>query len=1163
MYKGSIKRHYGRLPGCRVCLAVFIFTFACTERLAAQTASTGSVTGIALDQSSAVVPGVVVSLSIANNPQSQISVSDDLGRFAFVLVRPGKYDIHASKTGFKELKLLDIRVHVTETLRVELHLELETHVERVRTGAEPLMAQVDRSALGRLVNETAIQDLPLVTRNFSQIASLSPGVTAGVSNAGELGLGATAQSQIGRSNDGIYVHGARSYDNNWQLDGISVSDVQSTGATSGGIPLPNPDTLEEFKMQTALYDAAFGRSVGANISIITKKGSNQYHGTAFEFLRNNVLNANDFFLNRTGHPRPDLKQNQFGFSAGGPILKDRFFLFSSYQRTRQINGLATGQARIACSASLSEPPLTSDRSAAAIGKLFGGMKGALGGVAINSDGSNLNPVALTLLNFKLPDGSYLIPNPQTIDPSKPFATQGFSVFSEPCHFNEDQGLLNVDYAASQNNRIAARFFISGSDQTVTFPSNGFNPIGNISGFTSPGNSRFVVFSLADTYALTKNSLNEFRIGYVRTQSGTEAEAPFNWSDVGVAESDMNRSNELPSLNILGSVSMAPAFPRTYTQNSFVFSDVFSWLKGADALRFGGSMTRLQDNLYFAGFDSNIRFLSWADFLLGLDSTGNGTGTFSNVFESDDQFGFFDRRYRAWEGSAFAQDDYRINQKLTLNVGLRYERIGQLGDKLGRGSSFDFSKANPNPPPGGSLDGFIVASNFSGTLPPGVIRANNTFATYGNGQNSIAPRIGFAWQVLPQTSWLTLRGGYGIYYSRPTGQAFAISIPSAPFALARINTGRTNGDATFQAPFQQPFPTPDSFPLFVPYSLATQLSIASIAQDLQPAMVQQFSLNVQQEFHHGWLLEIGYISTRGTHLQRLRSLNQALDASPSDPVNGMTSNTLANIPLRVPVPGVRPDSLRVAESEGNSWYNGLEVSLTKRLSHGLQFLASYTLSKTEDTDGSETNGISAVNTLPLGNQNAPSQRWGRASIDRPQRFVFSTTWALPGPATGFTRAVLGGWDLSAILTVQSGSALTIAYTNANNVFGISQDRAELSGQCTHSQLVTGGLDSYFNKSCFSNAPIIGADGMGRGFGNSGTGIVDGPGQANLDLAISKTLMLNWPMEKSGLQIRAEFFNVLNHPQFSNPDTNFSSPTFGVIGSTSVNPRVGQLALRFAF
>jgi hypothetical protein len=257
-----------------------------------------------------------------------------------------------------------------------------------------------------------------------------------------------------------------------------------------------------------------------------------------------------------------------------------------------------------------------------------------------------------------------------------------------------------------------------------------------------------------------------------------------------------------------------------------------------------------------------------------------------------------------------------------------------------------------------------------------------------------------------------------------------------------------------------------------------------------------------------------------------------------------------------------------ESEGSSWYNGLEASLTKRLSHGLQFLASYTFSKTLDTDGADINSTSTGNGLTLGDQNSPGQRWGRASFDRTHRFVFSTAWALPSPAGGARRALLGNWFLAAIGTIQSGSALTIAYTNPTNVFGISEDRAQLSGTCSKSQLVTAGsieskLNGYFNAACSTSPPVIGADGIGTGFGNTPTGIVDGPGQANLDLALSKAVTLRWPMEKSSLQFRAEFYNALNHPQFSNPDTNFTSPTFGVITSTASNPRVGQLALRFTF
>jgi hypothetical protein len=257
-----------------------------------------------------------------------------------------------------------------------------------------------------------------------------------------------------------------------------------------------------------------------------------------------------------------------------------------------------------------------------------------------------------------------------------------------------------------------------------------------------------------------------------------------------------------------------------------------------------------------------------------------------------------------------------------------------------------------------------------------------------------------------------------------------------------------------------------------------------------------------------------------------------------------------------------------ESEGSSWYNGLEASVTKGLSHGVQFLASYTFSKTLDTDGSDINSTSSGNGLTLGDQNSPRERWGRASFDRTHRFVFSTTWTLPSPSHGLRRVVLGNWFLAAIATIQSGSALTIADTNSTNVFGINEDRAQLSGTCSKGQLVKGGavkskLSGYFDRSCFTSPPIVGADGIGTSFGNSATGIVDGPGQANLDLAFSKTVVLRWPVEPSSLQFRAEFYNALNHTQFANPDTSFTSPTFGVISSTAVNARVGQLALRVAF
>jgi len=1131
-----------------------------------QTATTGALTGVILDPSAAVLPGLLVDL-YSNAGEKKSVTTDGSGRFNFLLLPPGRYELLVTKTGFDPIHLSGFEIHVTETLRLELRFRLATRFEREQVSAARVAVQLDSSTLGRVVNENAIKGFPLVTRNFTQMATLSPGVSSGVYNAGELGLGGTALSQIAKSNDGIYVHGARSYDNNFEVDGISVNDVQGSAGGSGGIPIPNPDSVQEFKVQTGLYDAAYGRYGGANVSLITKSGADEFHGTAFEFFRNEALNANDFFLNRTNQPRPVLKQNQFGFAFGGPVIKNKLLLFTSYQGTRQVNGIAAGQSRTACTASLSEPPLTSDRTAGELGRLFGGMSGAQGGATVAADGSNINPVALELLNLKLADGSFLIPTPQTVDPTKPVEAQGFSVFSDPCHFNEDQFSANADYLIRSNSKLTGRFFFADDTQNVTFPGNGLNAAGNIRGFSTPSDLGFRVFSLAHTYTSSRNWLNEARIGYIRTRASTSATTPFRWSDVGVAEGEMSHNNDLPSLKILGSISLAAGFPRTITQNSYLLHDNFSFDHGAHTVRLGGSLTLLQDNVNLVGLGSFLQFLSWPDFLLGLNADANGT-KFSNIFASYDDFGLTTREYRVWEGAIYGQDDYKVRRSLTLNLGLRYERFGQFGDQLGRNSSFDIRKADPNPPAVGSVAGYVVASNFPGEIPAGVTRAGNTFGNDAEGQNTLAPRIGFAWQVLPASSRLVLRGGYGMYYSRPIGQAFYQNVFGAPFSVFRLNAGLANAQATFKTPFQQPFPTPESFPQFPAYSPSTSTTIYSIAPGFRPSMIQQFSLNVQTELHEGWVWEIGYIGTRGTHLVRQRSLNQALSATTEHPVRGATEDTVDNIPLRVPVLGIPADSLVVMETQGSSWYSGLETSLAKQLSRGLQFLASYTFSKTLDSDGADINSTSSGNALTLGDQNSPAQRWGRASFDRTHRFVASALWSLPTPRNRTLGAFLGNWSLNAIAVIQSGHALTIADTNSTNVFGISEDRAQLTGTCTHGQLLSSGslnskLNGYFNAACFTHPPIVGADGVGTGFGNSATGIVDGPGQANLDVALSKVVALNWPTEGSTLQFRAEFYNALNHPQFADPDSNFSSPTFGVINSTSVNARVGQLALKFVF
>jgi hypothetical protein len=326
------------------------------------------------------------------------------------------------------------------------------------------------------------------------------------------------------------------------------------------------------------------------------------------------------------------------------------------------------------------------------------------------------------------------------------------------------------------------------------------------------------------------------------------------------------------------------------QETFVYQDSLSYVTGRHAFRTGFSASRIKIDYIDFRQPAIITFLSFPDFLLGLDAARNGS-QFSNVFSSNEILGSADRLFRIWDGFAYVQDDWKLSSRLTLNLGLRYERIGALGDELGRNAVFDTTRANPNPPAAGTIQGWVVASNFPAPIPPGVTQFDNTSGTNATGQNNLAPRFGFAWKVLPRSDRFVLRGGYGIYYGHLIGQQVVQEAFIPPFAESRVLSGILNAAATLDKPFG-PTPSPSDYPKFPVYSPATAVTTRTLDKNLRSSVTQHFGLNLQTEFARDFLLEVGYVGSRGTKLLRTRSLNQARLAGPSNPIRGVTTNTVA-------------------------------------------------------------------------------------------------------------------------------------------------------------------------------------------------------------------------------------------------------------------------------
>jgi hypothetical protein len=1126
----------------------------------AQTVSTGAIGGTVTDPSGAAIPSVSITATEKATASKRVVQTDSSGGYRFSLLPPGDYQLRFEAAGFKTVVPPTAKVTVTETSTLNVQMILGEKQETVEVSAAAELVQAQNATLGTVVESRTITEVPLSTRNYTQVLTMSPGVVADVSNAADLGKGT----------QDFYVNGSSNTSNNFQMDGTDANNFGSGRAGNflqqGGIPIPNPDAIQEFKIQTTLYDAGYGRGAGANVDVVTKAGTNELHGSVFEFLRNDKLNANDFFLNKTGQPRAVMKQNQFGGSLGGPVRKDRLFLFGSYQGTRQVNGLSQGSSSFNFL-----PPLTDGRSAATLGAQFCGQSGAFGGVAVACDGSNINPVALKLLNTKIPNGTFLIPTPQKITNSV-----GFSSFSLPGHFSEDQFLINTDYVMSSKHRFTERYFYARDPQDIPFSQCFF--VSCTPGSGQEASYRNHVASLKLASVISNTFINEALLNFSRNTGVLVSESTLKDSDLGITPGDPT-FDKMPTIGVTGLFSIGGNFNDNSdsTVNQYQYADQIAWTHNRHTIRAGFQFERAQFDFNDPGPRRGILlFLSFPDFLLGLSAAQNGTSV-SNVFFSDGIAGSLSKAYRANNYASFVQDDFKMNSRLTLNFGLRWEINGGVSEDQGRFSSVfpSLALASNSQVAAGTLAGWVVPSNFTLPIPNGVTKlGGKTLARDGAPLHNFGPRIGFAWRPLPSSQRLVLRGGYGVFYTRTNGNSVLQTVVSPPFVSINGLSGASNGLATFQVPFNPP-PAPATFPMRTPTS---NLTANYVAENYDSPMVQQFSLDVQYEFVSKTVLEVGYVGTRGTRLASSRSTNEALLASPTNPVNGITLNTVANASQRVPILGFSPSGLSSIETYGFSMYHGLQTTVRRELSDGIQLQGAYTYGKAlTDVEGV---GFNSVFLGGDGNSNSPNdrhQRWGPADFDRTHRFVLTYLWDLPHPGGDrfINRKVLSGWSFSGVTSFQSGLALTLTDPLGGTIFGnAGTSRAELCPGFSQAQVATTGgvetrLNNYFNQAALADTLLAGPGcalpviGDGTGYGNTGRGAFRGPHQANFDMALSKATKVGGLSETATLQFRAEFFNAFNHPQFANPGTSVGSGSFGQIGATSVAPRLIQFGLKYVF
>jgi hypothetical protein len=1047
---------------------------------------TGAIEGRVTDVSGAVLPGVEITVTNEATGQARETLTNEAGLYNAPLLPSGTYSVKAALSGFRTELRRGIQVEVDRNARVEFQMQVGAMTESMEVVADAPLVQIDTSALGQVIDRQRVADLPLNGRDFLSLATLTPGVQPNVE-------GSNLSTQQGSVN----VNGAREEFNNFLLDGVDNNDVGNAQL----IVVPGIDSIQEFKVQTSNYSAEYGRAAGGLVNVSTKAGDNSFHGSAYGFLRHSALDARNFFADPT-KPKPPFERNQWGGTLGGPIVTNKTFFFGSYERT---------DIRQAQSATALVPPAEwrngnfSTVSAAIIDPSTGQQ---FPGNIITSQ--RINRIGKALLD--------LFPLPNSSGANNLITTSNFTSYT-------DNVATRLDHQLGTSDTIFGRYSLWYQDRLEPF---------SRSPTTIPGYGQFLEtkshsLAINETHIFSANVVNEFRLGYTRVlgglydeQRGQDTRQYVNALGLKsvrmVTDPDFpDYLTQLPVVQPTGYNFLQAGSPQRRVDNHFNYVDNLAFSKGVHKIRVGFEGKRTQLNLLrtdpSAGlyrFEGRYTGNPIADMLLGYPTmTQREVG---DIFSYE----------RSWHFSGYFQDDWRVNSKLTLNLGLRYEFQTAGYDKYDRKASFQPSRGVTVLVGEGAVPADVVPilAKFPGfALKDGSVPRGG----FRNDYNNFGPRLGFAYDM-GGDGRTVIRGGAGTFYIPVLANKTHGYKRTFPFVFrdtVLASTDARNPNVSLDNAFPEDL-------------LNSAITAGGVDPDMKISYMFQANLNVQHEINKATVVEIGYSGSKGNSLTRTRNVNQAMIGAGA-------------INDRRPFPKFA--NISWLEASANSNYHSMQLRLDRRLLSGFSTLGSYTWSKSID-DNSGSGGL-AEGSQPQNNYDLKAER-GPSTFDRTHRLTAAILWSpnLGARITGPAAVVVKGWQFNGIYLFSTGQPFTPGVSRDNSLTGQSQDRPILVGDPT--------LDNpdparWVNPAAFRLASL------GQ-YGNAGRNILRGPGQNNFDLSVFKSFA--YREIPDFLQFRAEFFNAFNHPQFFLPNRFVDNAAFGTI-SRARDGRDIQLALRLHF